>query len=98
MVSGAAELAALQQVPAGQDQAVALAGVLLARAAADGEFGRALQGWWSSAEPVRASRQRHQHDQRRHPVRAGAAGPRLHGITFGRAPATAVSRHPKAPA
>ena len=55
VVSGAAELAALQQAPAGQDQAVALARVLLARAATDGEFDRDLQRWWQQAEPMRAS-------------------------------------------
>jgi hypothetical protein len=55
VVSGATELAALQQSPAGQDQAVALARVLLARAAADGEFDREFQQWWQQAEPVRAS-------------------------------------------
>jgi hypothetical protein len=52
--SGEAELVALQQAPTDQQKAVALAGRLLARAAADAEFGRALQEWWEQAEPVRA--------------------------------------------
>ena len=51
--SGEAELAALQQAPADKAKAVALAGRLLERAAADGEFSRALQQWWEHAAPVR---------------------------------------------
>jgi hypothetical protein len=52
--SGKAELAALQQAPTAQQQAVTLARVLLARAAADEEFAQALGQWWQRAEPVRA--------------------------------------------
>ena len=51
--SGEAELAALRESPGDRERAVALAGVLLARAAADAEFGRALRDWWAQAEPVR---------------------------------------------
>jgi hypothetical protein len=50
--SGAAELAALQEAPADQAKAVALAGVLLTRAEADPAFERALQQWWEQAAPV----------------------------------------------
>jgi len=53
-VSGEAELAALQQSPGDRDRAVVLAGVLLARAAEDGEFERALRQWWEQAAPMRA--------------------------------------------
>jgi hypothetical protein len=52
--SGEAELAALQQAP-GDQKAVALAEVLLARAGADQDFQRALTSWWEQAGPVRAS-------------------------------------------
>ena len=52
---GEAELTALQQSPRDEHKVVALAEVLLARAQADAEFGRALQQWWGRAEPVRAS-------------------------------------------
>ena len=52
---GEAELTAFQQSPRDEHKAVALAEVLLARAQADSEFGRALQEWWARAEPVRAS-------------------------------------------
>lgn len=54
-VPGIAELAALQQAPADQQRAVALAEVLLARSAADPGFRRALETWWDQAEPVRAT-------------------------------------------
>jgi hypothetical protein len=54
-VAGEAELAALQQAPGDQERAVALARVLLGRAAADEEFGEQLQRWWRDAEPVRAA-------------------------------------------
>jgi hypothetical protein len=55
VVSGEAELAALQQAPGDQQKAVALAERLLARAATDAEFDQALKGWWEQAEPVRTS-------------------------------------------
>jgi hypothetical protein len=51
--AGEAELAALERAPGEEGRAVALAEVLLARAGADAEFGRALQAWWVQAEPVR---------------------------------------------
>lgn len=52
--TGEAELAALQQAPADERLAVALAKVLLARADAENGFRQALQSWWEQAEPVRA--------------------------------------------
>jgi hypothetical protein len=52
--TGEAALAALLQAPADQDKAVALARVLLERAAADAEFDQALRRWWEQAGPVRA--------------------------------------------
>jgi hypothetical protein len=51
--SGEAELAALEQAPASQERAVAVAEVLVARAAADAEFGEALDAWWQQARQVR---------------------------------------------
>lgn len=51
--SGDVELIALQGSPGDQGKAVALAEVLLARAAADPGFGQALREWWEQAEPVR---------------------------------------------
>jgi hypothetical protein len=54
MRSGEEELTALQQAPGDQQKAVALAKVLLDRAAADDEFDQALQRWWQQAESVRA--------------------------------------------
>ena len=51
--SGSAELAALEQAPADQGRAVALAEVLVARADADGEFREALEAWWKQASQVR---------------------------------------------
>jgi hypothetical protein len=53
-VSGAAELAVLQDNPADRDRAVVLAGVLLARADAEEEFGQALAGWWAQASQIPA--------------------------------------------
>jgi hypothetical protein len=52
-LSGAAELAALQQAPADQQRAVALAEVLIARAGADAGFQDALATWWQHASQVR---------------------------------------------
>ena len=54
VVSGEAELAALQRAPGDQQKAEALAERLLARAATDAEFDQALNGWWDQAEPIRA--------------------------------------------
>jgi hypothetical protein len=51
--SGDAELIELQNSPGDQQKAVALAEVLLARAAADPGFDRALGEWWEQATPVR---------------------------------------------
>jgi hypothetical protein len=51
--SGEAELMALQQAPADQHKAVALAERLVARAAADADFDHALKDWWEQARPVR---------------------------------------------
>jgi hypothetical protein len=51
--SGDAELTALQGSPGDHGKAVALAEVLLARAAADPGFDQALREWWGQAEPVR---------------------------------------------
>ena len=53
MRSGSAELAALEQAPDDRDRAVALAEVLLARANADAEFRRQLEGWWERSAPIR---------------------------------------------
>jgi hypothetical protein len=50
---GAVELAALERSPEDHDLALTLARVLLARADADGEFGRALGQWWEQACQVR---------------------------------------------
>ena len=50
--SGEAELAALEQSPADERRAVALAEVLVARADADGGFRQALQGWWEQASQL----------------------------------------------
>ena len=54
--SGSAELAALEQAPADDRRAVALAEALVARAGADGEFLEALQTWWEQASQVQAGR------------------------------------------
>jgi hypothetical protein len=51
-LSGDAELVTLQGSP-DQGKAVALAEVLLARAAADPGFDQALGEWWEQATPVR---------------------------------------------
>jgi hypothetical protein len=50
---GGAELTALQNAPGDEQRAVALARMLLQRADADDEFGRALASWWEQAAPVR---------------------------------------------
>jgi hypothetical protein len=54
VTTGEAELVALQRSPSDREKAVALAGVLLARAEADTEFENALKQWWQQAGPVRA--------------------------------------------
>jgi hypothetical protein len=53
--SGVAELAALEQAPTDERRAAALAEVLVARAAADGEFRDALQAWWAQANQIQVS-------------------------------------------
>jgi hypothetical protein len=50
--SGAAELAALEQAPDDERRALALAGILVARADADSEFSEALAAWWEQASPI----------------------------------------------
>jgi hypothetical protein len=50
--SGEAELAALEQAPADQGRAVALARVLVTRAEADSGFREALEGWWAQASQI----------------------------------------------
>jgi hypothetical protein len=49
---GTAELAALEQAPADERRAVALAEVLVARADADSEFRQALAEWWEQASQI----------------------------------------------
>lgn len=52
---GKEELSALQQDPASEERAVALARVLLARAEADDDFRHGLERWWMQAGPIRQS-------------------------------------------
>jgi hypothetical protein len=54
-VSGEAELAALALSPGDQGRGVALAEVLLGRAEADDDFGRALAAWWEQARHVQVT-------------------------------------------
>jgi hypothetical protein len=51
---GEAELAALEQAPADERRAVALAEVLVARASTDRTFRDALQAWWERAGQIQA--------------------------------------------
>lgn len=53
--SGSAELAALEQAPADQQRALALAEVLVARADADSQFRDGLQAWWEQAGQLHIS-------------------------------------------
>jgi hypothetical protein len=86
--AGDRELAALAQAPADERRAVALAEVLVARAGADAEFRRELEGWWEQAGPVRAGA-----GDVTNRISGGAQqGPVLQGrdfsnITFGAVPA-----------
>jgi hypothetical protein len=52
VLSGEAELAALQRDPADRHAAVALAKVLLARSDMDIEFRRALESWWNQSQAI----------------------------------------------
>jgi hypothetical protein len=54
VAGGAAELAALQQVPGDQARAMALAELLVAHAA-DSTFGEALAGWWEQGRQIQAA-------------------------------------------
>jgi hypothetical protein len=91
--SGEAELAALQRSPSDQANAVALAEVLLARAAGDYEFEHLLQAWWGQAAPVRENA-----GSVANTISGGTfSGPVLQGrnftgLTFGASPAAPVSR------
>ena len=53
--TGEQELAALSRRQADKERTLALAQVLVNRAAAHPEFGQALQGWWDQAAPVRGT-------------------------------------------
>jgi hypothetical protein len=50
--SGEAEFAALEQSPADQERAVALAATLLERADEDAEFRQQLDAWWQQASQI----------------------------------------------
>jgi hypothetical protein len=86
--AGDAELAALEQAPADEGRAVALAEVLVARAGSDAEFRQVLKSWWEQASPVRAGA-----GNVTNTISGGTQhGPVLQGrdftgITFGAAPA-----------
>ena len=88
VVSGKAELAALQKAPGDQQKAVALAERLLARAATDEEFDQALKGWWEQAGPVRASVANEVTNTISGGTQHGPVlqGQNFSGITFGAAP------------
>jgi hypothetical protein len=49
---GAAELAALQRAPDDERRVLILTEVLVARADADAEFGKALRAWWEQASKI----------------------------------------------
>jgi hypothetical protein len=90
---GEIELAALRASPGDQQKAVALAEVLLARAAGDPGFGRALREWWEQAAPVREKT-----EDVTNTVSGGTfSGPVLQGrdftgLTFGAPPAAPAPR------
>jgi len=94
-LTGNAELAALEQNPANEERARALAEVLIARASTDVDFGQALQNWWQQARIL------HIGDRTTNTISGGTQrGPVLQGrdfgnITFG---ATPVQRSPDQPA
>jgi hypothetical protein len=85
---GDAELAALEQAPADEGRAVALAEVLVARAGSDAEFRQALQAWWEQAGRIRTGAgdvtNRISGGTQHGPVLQGRD---FTGITFGAAPA-----------
>jgi hypothetical protein len=90
--SGEAELIAFQGSLGDQGKAVALAGVLLARADDDPGFERALSEWWEQAAPVREKT-----GNVTNTISGGTfSGPVLQGrnftgLTFGAAPARSAS-------
>jgi hypothetical protein len=95
-LTGNAELAALEQNPADEQRARALAEVLIARAGADVEFRQVLQNWWEQARML------HIGDENITNTVSGGTqrGPVLQGrdfgdITFG---ATPVQGSPDQPA
>ncbi len=91
--AGESELAVLQQAPADQLKAVALAEVLLARAGSDPEFERVLLQWWEQAARVREKS-----GNVRNTISGGTfSGPVLQGrdftgLTFGASPAAPPAR------
>jgi hypothetical protein len=99
VVSGEAELAALQHAPDDQQKAVALAERLLARAATDEEFDQALNGWWEQAEPIRA----HIGSVVTNTISGGTQygpvlqGQNFSGITFGKTTAPPLPSSPQEP-
>jgi hypothetical protein len=100
--SGEAELAALQHAPKDQQKAVALAETLLARAAVDTEFDRALNDWWERAEPFRARIGTIVDNTVRGGTQYGPVlqGQNFSGITFGATvapPAPSPPQNPDAP-
>jgi hypothetical protein len=99
MPSGEVELAAMQQAPSDQQLAVALAERLLARAAADAEFGQALNDWWDQAEPVRARLGITVTNTISGGTQYGPVlqGHNFSGITFGATPTTSATSPPHDP-
>lgn len=51
--TGEVELAALERMPVDEERALTLAEIVLARASADSEFGKALNTWWKQTAPIR---------------------------------------------
>src|SRR5258707_3894288 len=89
---GEPELAALEQAPADERRAVALAEVLVARADADGGFREALQAWWEQASQVQAGG-----DVANRGSGGTPDGPGLSGRGFARPTFGFPSRSPPAP-
>jgi hypothetical protein len=92
--TGNAELVALEQNPADEQRAAALAEVLIARASADIEFRQALQNWWDQARMLRTG-----DGNIANTISGGTQqGPVLQGrdfgdITFGAAPVPRQPNH-----